>query len=77
MEVSMSFLASLLTCLKMNKFDQEFKEYAKSLAKIQVCAVFLFASYSEKCVTQIYRALFWDASHVGVPVRNTDMATEN
>ena len=54
----MSFLASLLTCLKMNKFDQEFKEYAKSLAKIQVCAVFLFASYSEKCVTQIYRALF-------------------
>ena len=54
----MSFLARLLTCLKMNKFDQEFKGYAKSLAKIQVCAVFLFASYSEKCVTQIYRALF-------------------
>ena len=77
MEVSMSFLASLLTCVKMNKFDQELKGYAKSFAKIQVCAVFSFVRYSEKCVTQIYRALFWDASHVGVPLRNTDVATEN
>ena len=58
MEVSMSFLASLLTCVKMNKFDQESKGYAKSLAKIQVCVVFLFSRYSEICVTQIYRALF-------------------
>ena len=54
----MSFLASLLTCVKMNKFDQESKGYAKNLAKIQVCAVFLFSRYSEICVTQIYRALF-------------------
>ena len=54
----MSFLASLLTCVKMNKFDQESKGYAKSLAKIQVCVVFLFSRYSEICVTQIYRALF-------------------
>ena len=54
----MCFLASSLTCVEMNKFDQESKGYSKSLAKIQVCAVFSFARYSEKCVTQIYRALF-------------------
>ena len=52
------FLASLLTCVEMNKFDQESKGYARSLPKILVCAVFSFGRYSEKCVTQIYRALF-------------------
>ena len=45
------FFSSLLTCVEMNKFDQESKGYAKSLAKIQVCAVFSFPGYSEKCVT--------------------------
>ena len=39
------FLASLLTCVEMNKFDQESKGYAKSLAKFLVCAVFSFAFF--------------------------------
>ena len=44
------FLA-VLTCVEMNKFDQESKGYAKSLAKNQVCAFFSFARYSEKFET--------------------------
>ena len=36
--------------------------YIKNLAENQVC--FLFARYSQKCATQIYRALYGDAMFV-------------
>ena len=38
--------------------------YIKNLAKNQVSAVFLFARYLQKCITQIYRALYGDAMFV-------------
>ena len=38
----------------MNKFDQESKGYAKSLAKILVCAVFSFAFFYV-----LFYQLFW------------------
>jgi len=38
-----------------------------NLAKNQVSAIFLFACYSQMCVTQIYRALYGDA--MLVPIR--------
>ena len=45
----------------------------KVLLKFRSVQFFCLRGFSEKCVTQIYRALFSDASHVGNPLRNTDM----
>ena len=41
-------------------------KYTKSLAKNQVCPIISHATYSEKCFTQIYKALNGDAMLVSL-----------
>ena len=67
------FLASLLTCVEMNKFDHESKGYAKSLAKNQVCAFFSFARYSEKFDTPAMLASLW-GTQIWRPETNRNIA---
>ena len=67
------FLASLLTCVEMNKFDHKSKGYAKSLAKNQVCAFFSFARYSEKFDTPAMLASLW-GTQIWRPETNRNIA---